>query len=126
MGFKEMMTIDNIKRMLITIAYVCYVIVTVLKNNAGLNLGAGEYVFVAVIGICLKLADSTNTIQQMLSVVDPEKLEQLLQRTESITTSLILPNSDRSICEPFATPRSDEQTHRDIRLNDQYIIRVRV
>jgi hypothetical protein len=126
MGFKDLITIDNVKRLLITIAYVCYVIVTVLKNNTGLNLGNGEYVFVAIIGICLKLADSTNTIQQMLSVVDPVKLEQLLQRTESITTSLILPNTERSICEPFETPRSDEETHRDIRLNDQFIIRVRV
>jgi hypothetical protein len=131
---------DNIKRFFILLSYISYIFLTVINNTLKIHNPIIDYVFIAVIGLCLKIADSTQTIQNIINNVDLNKIDELhniITRTESIiSNSTIIPISDRSIItpeeekdnkyknEPF-TYSDPEITHRDISLNSNYILRIK-
>jgi hypothetical protein len=119
--------IDSVKRFFILLSYISYVILTILNNNLKIHNQYVDYIFLFIIGLSLKIADSTSTIKQIINNVDLDKFENIITRTESIiSNSTVIPITDRSV----QTPERDNEpfnidTHRDISLNSQYVLRIK-
>lgn len=88
---------DNLKRIFITIAYVAYTLVVILKQQMKIELGNVEYIFVIVIGICLKLADSTSTIKNIISTIDTQKLDEVINKIDMVNETLTVKSRHFSI-----------------------------
>ena len=54
---------EYIKKGFIIVAYLTYSCITVLKNQMHIELGNYEYIFICVIGACLKLSENTKIIE---------------------------------------------------------------
>lgn len=139
---------EKLKKAFIIIAYLCYCTTTVLENHMQLSLGYYNYVFVFIIGVCLKLANNVEVIEKIINnyEIPAEDLAMIRQRLESIVetnsrsisqrSNIIevpeIPVSpthlDRGPTEPI-TPTSDivsVRTHRDYLLPSGDIIRIKI
>jgi hypothetical protein len=119
-----------IKKILITIAYCAYVALTVAKNKLQLDIGNYEYIVVAVIGICLKLASSLNELSNIINNINLEELKSITGQLSDITLNLSQPQQTTRTLdanEPYVmdTPKHSETiTHRDVPFNDNYVLRI--
>jgi len=133
-------TSKYLKKTFILIAYTAYVSSTVLTNHFQVNLTYYNYIFVAIIGLSLKLSDYSETIEKIIYTMNPDDIEHIKDRLNSIfelsqrgsetnrssavveipeVTLEVPPN------EPI-TPSSEVLTHRDLVLRNGNIIRVHV
>jgi hypothetical protein len=85
---KKTTLLTYIKKGFIIVAYLSYIAVTIMKNQNYFELGNYEYIFVFVIGVCLKLSDSTKTIEKIINVFDEKQLEELKSNISSINTNI--------------------------------------
>jgi len=120
---------EYIKKGFIIIAYLTYCAITVLKNQMHIELGNYEYIFIGVIGACLKLSENTKIIEKLINEIPLADLEMIKQKLESIQESSI---SQRSIIEmPVNEPYEESETdgvitHRDYKMLNGQIIRIKL
>ena len=124
----KVITPDNIKLFFIYVAYVAYSLSVIVKTQLNYNLGNFEYIFVFIIFISIKIAQSTKMINNVVNNVDLSKMDNLLEQL--ITVSSDLQTSSRTlrmINEPFTEIKPEEptplQTQRED-VSDNYIIKV--
>ena len=119
---------EYIKKGFIIVAYLTYCCITVLKNQMHIELGNYEYIFLGVIGACLKLSDNTKIIEKIINEIPLADLEMIKQKLESIQESSISQRSviDMPINEPYEESETDGITHRDYRLLNGQIIRIKI
>ena len=119
--------LDYIKKGFIIVAYLTYCCITVLKNQMHIDLGNYEYIFIGVIGASLKLSENTKTIEKIINEIPLADLEMIKQKLESIQESSI---SQRSVIdmpnEPYEESETDGITHRDYKLGNGQIIRIKI
>ena len=119
--------LDYIKKGFVLIAYLTYCCITVLKNQMHIELGNYEYIFIGVIGACLKLSQNTEVIEKIINEIPLADLEMIKQKLESIQESSI---SQRSVIdipnEPYEESETDGITHRDYRMLNGQIIRIKI
>jgi len=132
---------NNIKKFFILTAYGTYLGSTVIENHYELNLRYYNYIFVGIIGICLKIANNTEVIEKIIhDVMPPEEIQKIHQQLNSIIESssnpssivseqiIQIPDMNRDINEPY-TPNNSEDvniTHRDYVLANGQIIRLKL
>lgn len=119
---------DYIKKGFIIIAYLTYCAITVLKNQMHIELGNYEYIFIGVIGACLKLSENTKIIEKLINEIPLADLEMIKAKLESIQESSI---SQRSIIEMPNEPYEESETdgvitHRDYKMLNGQIIRIKI
>ena len=116
-----------VKKGFVIVAYITYCFITVLKNQMHIELGNYEYIFIGVIGACLKLSQNTEVIEKIINEIPLKDLELIKQKLESIQESSI---SQRSVIdmpnEPYEESETDGITHRDYRLLNGQIIRIKI
>jgi len=139
-------TMEILKKMFILIAYFSYVGLTVAKNQLKLDLGNYEYILVGIIGVCMKLAYNLDYVEQLINNVSLDDLKSITEQLSEITLSLSQPNITTRSLLKHDTPRADtpsepvmleinepiepsengeeEITHRDVKLNDNYVLRI--
>ena len=119
--------LDYIKKGFVLTAYLAYCTTTILKNQLKLDMGNYEFIICAIIGICLKLSQNTEVIEKIINEIPLKDLELIKQKLESIQESSI---SQRSIIdipnEPYEESESDGITHRDYKLGNGQIIRIKI
>ena len=119
--------LDYIKKGFVLIAYLTYCCITVLKNQMHIELGNFEYIFIGVIGACLKLSENTKIIEKIINEIPLADLAMIKQKLESIQESSI---SQRSVIdmpnEPYEESETDGITHRDYKLGNGQIIRIKI
>ena len=119
---------EYIKKGFIIIAYLTYCAITVLKNQMRIELGNYEYIFIAVIGACLKLSENTKIIEKLINEIPLADLEMIKAKLESIQESSV---SQRSIIEMPNEPYEESETdgvitHRDYKMLNGQIIRIKI
>ena len=119
---------EYIKKGFIIVAYLTYCCITVLKNQMHIELGNYEYIFIGVIGACLKLSENTKIIEKIINEIPLADLEMIKQKLESIQESSISQRSviDMPINEPYEESETDGITHRDYKLGNGQIIRIKI
>ena len=119
--------LDYIKKGFIIVAYLTYCCITVLKNQMHIELGNYEYIFIGVIGACLKLSENTKIIEKIINEIPLADLQMIKDKLESIQESSI---SQRSVIdmpnEPYEESETDGITHRDYKLGNGQIIRIKI
>ena len=119
--------LDYIKKGFVLIAYLTYCCITVLKNQMHIELGNYEYIFICVIGACLKLSENTKIIEKIINEIPLADLQMIKDKLESIQESSI---SQRSVIdmpnEPYEESETDGITHRDYKLGNGQIIRIKI
>ena len=120
--------LDYIKKGFVLIAYLTYCCITVLKNQMHIELGNYEYIFICVIGACLKLSENTKIIEKIINEIPLADLQMIKDKLESIQESSI---SQRSVVdmpnEPYEESETDGIiTHRDYKLGNGQIIRIKI
>ena len=119
--------LDYIKKGFIIVAYLTYCCITVLKNQMHIDLGNYEYIFIGLIGASLKLSQNTEIIEKIINEIPLADLEMIKQKLESIQESSI---SQRSVIdmpnEPYEESETDGITHRDYKLGNGQIIRIKI
>jgi uncharacterized protein YllA (UPF0747 family) len=93
-------SVDNIKKMFIIIAYCSYVVMTAIQNQMEIQLGNYNYIFCAVIGVCLKLSQSTTVIEKIINSIDNTVIDEIKNQLNSIGNDIktnSINNTDRSI-----------------------------
>lgn len=138
-----------LKKTFITIAYVAYIFSTIMQNHLHIDLTYYNYIFVAIIGVSLKLSENTEIIEKIITNYDipfqelldiRKRIDSLIessQPSERSSTVIDIPMND--VNEPI-TPSNelDRQesrrarvaspepinTHRDIELSNGNIIRI--
>ena len=118
---------ENIKKAFIIVAYLTYCCITILKNQMHIELGNYEYIFIGVIGACLKLSENTKIIEKIINEIPLADLQMIKDKLESIQESSI---SQRSIIdipnEPYEESETDGITHRDYKMLNGQIIRIKI
>ena len=118
---------EYIKKGFIIVAYLTYCCITVLKNQMHIDLGNYEYIFIGVIGACLKLSENTKIIEKIINEIPLADLQMIKDKLESIQESSI---SQRSVIdmpnEPYEESETDGITHRDYKLGNGQIIRIKI
>lgn len=153
----------NIQKVFITIAYLAFIAITIMQNQLAITLPpAVSYVFLGIIGVCLKFASSITTVETIYNTLNTEKLDDVMNQLNGITTSLtethtlasmtlgITPRVPASLCVPgevgvmvpsldindkhvqsnvpygSGSPSSpmSTATHRDIKLSNDYVLRI--
>ena len=118
---------EYIKKGFIIVAYLTYSCITVLKNQMHIELGNYEYIFICVIGACLKLSENTKIIEKIINEIPLADLQMIKDKLESIQESSI---SQRSVIdmpnEPYEESETDGITHRDYKLGNGQIIRIKI
>ena len=121
---------EYIKKGFIIVAYLTYCCITVLKNQMHIELGNYEYIFIGVIGACLKLSENTKIIEKIINEIPLKDLELIKQKLESIQESSISQRSiiDIPINEPYEDSISESGiiTHRDYKMLNGQIIRIKI
>jgi hypothetical protein len=79
---------ETLKKVFIIIAYLSYVLTTIMKNQDYFNLGNYEYIFVVIIGVCLKLSQSTEVIEKLINSIDTETMDDIKLKLESINMNV--------------------------------------
>ena len=119
--------LDYIKKGFIIVAYLTYCCITVLKNQMHIELGNYEYIFIGVIGACLKLSENTKIIEKIINEIPIADLQMIKDKLESIQESSI---SQRSVIdipnEPYEESETDGITHRDYKMLNGQIIRIKI
>ena len=119
--------LDYIKKGFVLTAYLAYCTTTILKNQLKLDMGNYEFIICAIIGICLKLSQNTEVIEKIMNEIPLKDLELIKQKLESIQESSI---SQRSIIdipnEPYEESETDGITHRDYKMANGQIIRIKI
>lgn len=131
-------TSKYLKKTFILIAYTAYVSSTVLTNHFQVNLTYYNYIFVAIIGLSLKLSDYSETIEKIIYTMNPDDIEHIKDRLNSIfelsqrgsetNRSNIVDIPEVTLEVPPNEPitPSSVLTHRDLVLRNGNIIRVHV
>ena len=118
---------EYIKRGFIIVAYLTYCCITVLKNQMHIELGNYEYIFIGIIGLSLKLSQNTEVIEKIINEIPLSDLQMIKDKLESIQESSI---SQRSIIdipnEPYEESETDGITHRDYKMLNGQIIRIKI
>ena len=119
---------EYIKKGFIIIAYLTYCAITVLKNQMRIELGNYEYIFIGLIGACLKLSENTKIIEKLINEIPLADLEMIKAKLESIQESSV---SQRSIIEMPNEPYEESETdgvitHRDYKMLNGQIIRIKI
>ena len=118
---------EYVKKGFIIVAYLTYCCITVLKNQMHIELGNYEYIFIGVIGACLKMSENTKIIEKIINEIPIADLQMIKEKLESIQESSI---SQRSIIdipnEPYEESETDGITHRDYRMANGQIIRIKI
>ena len=119
--------LDYIKKGFVLIAYLTYCCITVLKNQMHIELGNYEYIFIGLIGASLKLSQNTEIIEKIINEIPLADLQMIKDKLESIQESSI---SQRSVIdmpnEPYEESETDGITHRDYRMLNGQIIRIKI
>lgn len=120
--------LDYIKKGFVLIAYLTYCCITVLKNQMHIELGNYEYIFIGLIGASLKLSQNTEIIEKIINEIPLADLQMIKDKLESIQESSI---SQRSVIdmpnEPYEeSETADGITHRDYKLGNGQIIRIKI
>ena len=116
------LTTDNVKRLFAFIGFMTYTISVIIKNQNMIQLGQYEYIFVIIIGLCMAVVDSTRRIEQIINHFDHDKLDDAINKLNTISETMSLTNRTNE----YATcPDNESNTHRDVKINDQYTIRVK-
>ena len=119
--------LDYIKKGFIIVAYLTYCCITVLKNQMHIELGNYEYIFIGLIGASLKLSQNTEIIEKIINEIPLADLQMIKDKLESIQESSI---SQRSVIdmpnEPYEESETDGITHRDYKLGNGQIIRIKI
>ena len=119
--------LDYIKKGFVLIAYLTYCCITVLKNQMHIELGNYEYIFIGLIGASLKLSQNTEIIEKIINEIPLADLQMIKDKLESIQESSI---SQRSVIdmpnEPYEESETDGITHRDYKLGNGQIIRIKI
>jgi hypothetical protein len=95
--------VNNIKKGFILLAYMGYVLVTILKNQDYFSIGNYEYIIVFFIGVCLKMASSTEIVEKIVNSIDSETIEEIQNKLNNIDINLndiktnSIVNSDRTL-----------------------------
>jgi hypothetical protein len=121
---------DFIKKLFIVLAYLTYLGTTIAKQQLKIDLGNYEFIFVAIIGICLKLSASITQIETIINQIDITKINDITERLADISINLSQQNTHRSIGvlddntpnEPYEA--SETETHRDVNINKDYVLRI--
>ena len=119
---------EYIKKGFIIVAYLTYCCITVLKNQMHIELGNYEYIFIGLIGACLKLSQNTEVIEKIINEIPLADLQMIKDKLESIQETSI---SQRSIIdipnEPYEESETDGIiTHRDYKMANGQIIRIKI
>ena len=119
---------EYVKKGFIIVAYLTYCCITVLKNQMHIELGNYEYIFIGVIGACLKLSENTKIIEKIINEIPLADLQMIKDKLESIQESSISQRSviDMPINEPYEESETDGITHRDYRMLNGQIIRIKI
>ena len=121
---------EYVKKGLIIVAYLTYCCITVLKNQMHIELGNYEYIFIGVIGACLKLSENTKIIEKIINEIPLADLQMIKDKLESIQESSISQRSivDIPINEPYEDSISESGiiTHRDYKMLNGQIIRIKI
>ena len=119
---------EYVKKGFIIVAYLTYCCITVLKNQMHIELGNYEYIFIGVIGACLKLSENTKIIEKIINEIPLADLQMIKDKLESIQESSISQRSivDIPINEPYEESETDGITHRDYRMLNGQIIRIKI
>ena len=119
--------LDYIKKGFVLIAYLTYCCITVLKNQMHIELGNYEYIFIGLIGASLKLSQNTEIIEKIINEIPLADLQMIKDKLESIQESSI---SQRSVIdmpnEPYEESETDGITHRDYKMANGQIIRIKI
>ena len=119
--------LDYIKKGFVLKAYLAYCTTTILKNQLKLDMGNYEFIICAIIGICLKLSQNTEVIEKIINEIPLADLQMIKDKLESIQESSI---SQRSVIdipnEPYEESETDGITHRDYRMLNGQIIRIKI
>ena len=119
--------LDYIKKGFVLTAYLAYCTTTILKNQLKLDMGNYEFIICAIIGICLKLSQNTEVIEKIINEIPIADLQMIKDKLESIQESSI---SQRSVIdipnEPYEESETDGITHRDYRMLNGQIIRIKI
>ena len=119
--------LDYIKKGFVLTAYLAYCTTTILKNQLKLDMGNYEFIICAIIGICLKLSQNTEVIEKIINEIPLADLQMIKDKLESIQESSI---SQRSVIdipnEPYEESETDGITHRDYRMLNGQIIRIKI
>ena len=119
--------LDYIKKGFVLIAYLTYCCITVLKNQMHIELGNYEYIFIGLIGASLKLSQNTEIIEKIINEIPLADLQMIKDKLESIQETSI---SQRSVIdmpnEPYEESETDGITHRDYKLGNGQIIRIKI
>ena len=117
---------EYVKKGFIIVAYLTYCCITVLKNQMHIELGNYEYIFIGVIGACLKLSENTKIIEKIINEIPLADLQMIKDKLESIQET----SSQRSVIdipnEPYEESETDGITHRDYRMLNGQIIRIKI
>jgi len=125
-----------LKKTFITIAYVAYIFSTIMQNHMHIDLTYYNYIFVAIIGVSLKLSEHTEIIEKIITNYDlpfqelldiRKRLDSLIESSQpSDRSSRIVTIEQRSVVnEPIIpSPSNGDDTHRDIELANGNIIRI--
>jgi len=122
-----------LKKIFITIAYVAYIFSTIMQNHMHIDLTYYNYIFVAIIGVSLKLSEHTEIIEKIITNYDlpfqelldiRKRLDSLIESSQPSERSSI--NVDIPQNEPITPSPSNNaiNTHRDIELSNGNIIRI--
>ena len=118
---------EYVKKGFIIVAYLTYCCITVLKNQMHIELGNYEYIFIGVIGACLKMSENTKIIEKIINEIPLADLQMIKDKLESIQESSI---SQRSVIdipnEPYEESETDGITHRDYKMLNGQIIRIKI
>ena len=121
---------EYVKKGFIIVAYLTYCCITVLKNQMHTELGNYEYIFIGVIGACLKLSENTKIIEKIINEIPLADLQMIKDKLESIQESSISQRSivDIPINEPYEESISESGiiTHRDYKMLNGQIIRIKI
>ena len=119
---------EYVKKGFIIVAYLTYCCITVLKNQMHIELGNYEYIFIGVIGACLKMSENTKIIEKIINEIPLADLQMIKDKLESIQESSISQRSivDIPINEPYEESETDGITHRDYRMLNGQIIRIKI
>lgn len=123
-----------LKKTFITIAYVAYIFSTIMQNHLHIDLTYYNYIFVAIIGVSLKLSEHTEIIEKIITNYDipfqelldiRKRIDSLIESSQpSERSSTVIDIPMNVVNEPITPSNEPINTHRDIELSNGNIIRI--
>lgn len=75
------------KRVCVIIAYAAYTSVTICRNTLNISLPPTvDYVMIGIVGVSLKLADSTQQIENIIQGIDTKTMDSMMTKLNNIET----------------------------------------